>query len=546
MTDLPPDGLGSGAFRLKNVRPGSSRGFVPREGTSLVGHYQGNSLGRVIYADALPADLGQGIMLVCGNNTHAAGTLNMTQTIEGLYAFRPDRIADDYAAVAGYLTQAGLYGSYPDGTEYSYALKLIDRAADTAVYTSGTITHQLFPLGSTIIAPFNFTNVDGSVTKYTKGNAFQAWIYLNAATAETILGVNGIDLSSSPVALSGLGFTFSSSFYTVPTAGHAASVLFGLAPMQSGRSGFLVWWNGLAYGVRQGTFIVGGVQRYWITPTDFTAQVATIGDSNIICDISPLPQTSELIFLIGKGGTTSGQEQFIIVRQSLDQKLVVTGTSNTVMKLLGVEYLADSYPGTTYSGAVAGTTVTWSARPDTILVARSLPGMAWNAVLLMGDYVAAPTIHKAITNPRLAVVALLSNGQIALTNTPGSYRAHGMCVDQYGYIYVVGTGGLTGSNTNLIEKYAHWDLSTPVASVAYNSNNLGDGYGTAAATHIMNPVWTGNCLIVEDHDASKTRLFWYDKDLTYITKRTVSTGTVAAGSRIRGGAFASVFQADHY
>ena len=101
-TDLPPDRLGDQAFRLQNVLPTSAQHVAPRPGVSHETYYEPQSLGRAIFADALPHDLGNGILITVINTTDD-GDGTVTNTVDGIFQFRPRRIASDYDAVAGWL-----------------------------------------------------------------------------------------------------------------------------------------------------------------------------------------------------------------------------------------------------------------------------------------------------------------------------------------------------------------------------------------------------------------------------------------------------------
>jgi len=104
-----------------------------------------------------------------------------------------------------------------------------------------------------------------------------------------------------------------------------------------------------------------------------------------------------------------------------------------------------------------------------------------------------------------------------------------MALDQFGGIYCTGTANFIGGVENeLIFKYNAWDLNTKVASVVYDSNDLGDGMTAPSLTQIVRPVWDGSRLLVFDVDDAKTRLFIYDRDLTFIAKYTLDTSAEAS------------------
>lgn len=109
--DTPPDRLGDRAFRLKNVVPGSSVSVRPRPGVSKSASYLTGVLGRSIVVDGLQDALGEGVALICTNETDAgAGDGTTNDQVDAVFVFKPSVVGATLDTVDGVNKNALLYG----------------------------------------------------------------------------------------------------------------------------------------------------------------------------------------------------------------------------------------------------------------------------------------------------------------------------------------------------------------------------------------------------------------------------------------------------
>jgi len=263
------------------------------------------------------------------------------------------------------------------------------------------------------------------------------------------------------------------------------------------------------------------------------------------------PINSEILV----GVVRSSGEQLQVLEEIINESKAGS-LAGTAQQIYAKEYNNGSYSGWGSE---------WSAtsnRPTAVLAAQQLPRFGpesyqySNGVILVGVHAAAAT-HDYVTKPALAVcegVTHPAGGTVLQSHAPhASLRAHGMVVDQEGFVYTCGTGDfVTGAaGDKLICKYPAWDLTTLTASVAHEANRevgedgLGDGHASAANTIITRPMWTGTHLCVLDIDSAKTRMFVYNKDLTFVDKYTVHTSG-SSHARVFGGTFTGTFWRDNY
>lgn len=96
-TDPAAERLGNNAIDLANVKPASSSEMQPREGVSLISHYIPGAAGRYLFADGLPDNLGNGVLIVAERATGAADA-----TTQGQWALFPRAVSSEYADITGF------------------------------------------------------------------------------------------------------------------------------------------------------------------------------------------------------------------------------------------------------------------------------------------------------------------------------------------------------------------------------------------------------------------------------------------------------------
>lgn len=320
---------------------------------------------------------------------------------------------------------------------------------------------------------------------------------------------------------------------------HAA----GIAPIQNTHEGYIYWAthpssSGVAKLVRWGWFDDGAGNAIWTAKSSsFKTEVGSPLVDHI-SDVAPIPYSRGVDFIVARAGIDVVSEKHLYsLITNLNQSYTSAPSADTFTVLWSKAYtpLADW--------------TDWAGEPDSVLAVEVIGQCGrtsqGNIVALMGDWV-TNAIHKRVEHPVLAVIAgtgqtaykkvtvsgddavpEVGPGGVIESHEEGAYHAHGMCVDQLGYIYVVGTGGLMGTNEHLIEKYKSWDLAAgPVAFVDHDdadNGSLGGEYANAADTHVYAPTFTGDYLVVFDHSANKTEAVVFTPDLVYVTKFDVST-----------------------
>jgi len=417
-------------------------------------------------------------------------------------------------------------------------------AVSTGETTDDTAPNPLHIVACAIIGPCRPYKSDGSLANYPKGVLVVLGEY-NDGIARTL--INAFDLET--------GNRTANPALDLLTGGGVGgdeSVLMysGISPMGRGIPGYYVWHGegseAALFSARNGLYDNFGTPLYNILGCAISGLIPAVKDSKIICDVSPLSRTKEVMALVAKGNCDAGSSQLHEIRVRPDIKLFPTWAYDTPDEIWNQNYASGAQPASIWGGS--GST-TWATRPDSCLDAQNLCNLPEVSMALLGDWVADPTVHKAITNPRLALIYTVTGG-IAVAGPIGGARAHGMVCDQHGFIYVVGTGGLTGVNDNLIEQYMATDLSTPLAQVTHagEGEGLGGDYAAAADTHIYCPLWDGARLLVFDHGTQYTRLFIYGADLVEITHFTISTAAQVAvnGPRWRAGKYSLGWWSENY
>lgn len=103
-TDEPGDRLQGAALELWNMIPQSSSTLRVREGSSGVKEYILLQEGRNIVMDALPDDLGGGVLVMvvkCTPGLVSGGALIITNEIESIFEFRPSEIPSEFESLDG-------------------------------------------------------------------------------------------------------------------------------------------------------------------------------------------------------------------------------------------------------------------------------------------------------------------------------------------------------------------------------------------------------------------------------------------------------------
>ena len=104
-TDEPGDRLQGAALECYNLIPQSSTTMRVREGSSGVKEYKPLQEGRNLSMDALPEELGGGILILVVKTTPAApsgGTIALTNVSESVFEFRPAHIPSEFQTLAGF------------------------------------------------------------------------------------------------------------------------------------------------------------------------------------------------------------------------------------------------------------------------------------------------------------------------------------------------------------------------------------------------------------------------------------------------------------
>lgn len=381
--------------------------------------------------------------------------------------------------------------------QYSYETGLADQiwANDTEEY------HTVLPGHTCLLPPQQPQDEDF------KADGLLAWIWSDLSNVR----VTVIDLSDDSV------FTG----YAAQPFLASPSTKMHITPLPKGLNGYAYGFTGL-----------GGVNVGIVRDLGSSNTLQGTNNGNLMAlhaDRGLLP-----LLLAGIGSTTAGNPQLISMRETVDW---TSGGSygGTLANQWTKEYVASDWAD-------------WADRPDTCFDIQNLPlekTVGFGAtVILLGDYTDSGIPGPGVTNPRLAIINSqfgpglgVQYGAVVRSHAEGSGRANGFCIDQNGYIYVVGTSGLNASNNHLIEKYDPRDLETPLAYVDWQSNGLGSGptgspHSAASEANIYAPSWDGNNLVVQDHDAERTRLHVFNSELEWQQTRTVSNTSAVTTLRI--------------
>lgn len=191
-----------------------------------------------------------------------------------------------------------------------------------------------------------------------------------------------------------------------------------------------------------------------------------------------------------------------------------------------------------WDGGIAIDHSGWLTRPDTVLVVQPTPAISglqnW-IVLLMGNFY-EDTMTLGVTEPRLVLMDF--DGVAQYTHTTFYGKAWGMCLNQYGEIYVTATKEIMGGKDYLICRYdsrftdfAVGEFGELQAYVQHGQDGLGDYTEDPEATRVLCPIWDGERLTVQDHSGTSTYAYVYDRDLNFLHKYEVETDDPSDGKR---------------
>jgi hypothetical protein len=400
------------------------------------------------------------------------------------------------------------------------------------------------PLASAVLGPAMLKNEDGTFTSYAAGLLAVMYSYttIDEALDSTLhLTVEVFDLLTkqrvSSLAVDEISQVNPSGFILPTDCGVSVIQLsgnhWGYLYHVSDPSGVI---SGAQLRlVRWGFFSDGAGGAAWQKKSSSVGAAMGAHTTDMITDVAALPWSLGVDFIVARGqvDTGAGEKHLYFCITNLNQSYSAPSEGDTFTKILDKAFASDEWDGW-YPAAV----------PDTVLALQVMSGAhpsQGNIAALIGDYVDA-TWHKAITNPKLAVLCgpAQSGNQRneagaavaplgVLESMTGAFgpRAHGLVTDQFGYIYTCGTGGLSATNDHLVEKWKSWDLAAgPVAFVDHAdaaNGDLGGDYAAAADTHVHSPIWTGRHLIVVDHSPTRTVMKVYSRDLEYVTSVTLAT-----------------------
>ena len=201
-----------------------------------------------------------------------------------------------------------------------------------------------------------------------------------------------------------------------------------------------------------------------------------------------------------------------------------------------------------WAGGIALTHASWLTRPDTCLAVQPTPAIAgldqW-IVALVGNYV-TDTECPLISDPRLVLIDF--DGVPTWTFEDGYGKATGMCLNQYGEIYVTATQDIMNGGNYLICRYdsRYEDFGETEARVLHGDNGLGDYAEDPDSARVMRPIWDGTYLTVQDHSPTSTYVYVYDRDLNFIRKYELATEDPSDGPRWRVSRFSSPWFGETY
>lgn len=440
---------------------------------------------------------------------------------------------------------------------YNYSTGLASSLTGTTTAHGVDGSDTQYALASCCMKPTRIYNSAGTLINYEKGLFAQLVLVNNGGdglfqidTWDLATGVKDALNTLHPGWRAAVGGALSSyAVYTGAAISDVCSVYCGI--VSGGSNKFLAVWIADAAGAnphlivwRNGIYDNTGATVYGAASSIPESFVVKLTDSGLITCVEPSMLSSDPFLTVCKGNTAAGKAQLVAVKAVIDSKATPTASSDTWVERLAREYTAASWTG-------------WTDRPDTLLECETFADTSSAVAALFGNWV-APGLHKAVSNPRIAILNSVERsgfgygwnpGEVTSSHTNGTaHKAHGLAMGPDLSVFVVGTGDIVGGTAGkLICKYNTFDLTAgPTATVAHLSNGLGDGYADPQDTHIVTPIWDGKNLIVQDHDATKTRLFVYDKDLNYVGVSTVSTTSVSTGLRLRGGRTANMAYARRY
>lgn len=392
----------------------------------------------------------------------------------------------------------------------------------------------LYPYNTSIIGPAILQQADGTFTRYEDGLLAVMYRWADSGSGSIRYYVNLFDLTTG----SRVQLLDEEEVSHSDVEGLYPLFQSGIRPITSGHWGYIYWLSNrttpgiIARLVRWGWFDDSGTATYAKKATSFSGDIGS-PTINHITDIVPIPKSPGIDFIVARGQIDPATEKHLYC----------------LVTLLNLSYgspaSSDDFLAIWSKAFTTADWATWTDNPDTALAVQVVrcnrSAVNNNIVVALGDWVASPTIHPAVSNPKLALIA--GAGQTARKNTSmatyvgaggviqshveGAANLHGMVVNQLGEVFVVGNGGLKAANDHLIEKYYAWDLGAtePVAFVDHDdadNGELGHGYASAADTHVYSPIWTGSLLIVMDYSAAATEVVVFDHTLTFVRKFTLS------------------------
>lgn len=410
-----------------------------------------------------------------------------------------------------------------------------------------------YALAGCVLKPFYFYKSDGTQKQYVKGQFCLLYVTPKPDDTGVYVNVDTWDIDTRAKddgTLNKPGFRdlntdapyVTSLFSAGGDCGEDSVFYAGITPIAY-KTPLVVFWIHTDSGstptviaLRNGIFSNAGAVDYGATETVISSASTLITSNGLVTHVTSAAQPKFPVAMICKGNTTSTNKHLICMEATIDEKATPSATADTWAVKWSKEYTTADWSA-------------WTGRPDTLLDLHPiLSGTFKNTyVALLGNW-ETPDVHKRVSDPRLALVTGPGHtlslpkvtgvlpGAVVKSHADGATnKAHGITVDDEGYVYVVGTGDIVSNTTGyLICKYAPWDLSAVLVRVAHEANGLGDYYADPQDTHIMDPIWDGKYLMVFDHDGEKTRIFRYTKALVFVSVQTISE-TVTSYPRYRGG-----------
>lgn len=402
----------------------------------------------------------------------------------------------------------------------------IETGAAAALSDAAGATPTDVPLASAILPPQSFGD-----TYYASG--LLAALFCTPDTDAIDYTVRVYDLATGDlVALPALEVNVTGS--DSPNAAGALPFA-GLSPLQRGRNGWATFY--LTDDATPAAVLRVLLSQY-VTETGGTRRLvtgeATYGLAQRIVDASPLSKTSDLYLLLGLAQTAEGAAQVHCVKATIDDTGWPASPGSQALLTLA-EFWSQEY-----------TAAFWLNRPDTCLAVQATPAVAsltQQIVMLLGNW-ETPTIHNAVSDPRIVLADL--EGKALWSHEFGYGNAHGMIVNQFGDIFVVGTRDIVNDGPFLICRYSTRNLGETERRVEHGAGGLGAYAGDPSETHVVTPMWTGSRLIVQDHGPSATSIYVYDRDLNLIKSFALSSTASPGGPRFRGSNKATAWWGESY